>query len=200
MIRSEIQQTAPMKRTAPAKEAKVRMRKCAVKACRAEFHPRNSTQVVCCMKCALLHISEAKAKVDRKERQAGLAALKSRTQWLREAQAAFNSFIRARDAELPCISCGRHHTGAYDAGHYRSVGAQPALRFNELNVHKQCVPCNQHKAGNVIEYRIRLIDKIGAEAVALLETEHPPMKYSIEDAKAIKAAYKAKLKAIKEAA
>ncbi len=161
----------------------------------AEPSLRRATRCRLCV-ALLAHISETKKRAERKERQAGLAALKTRTHWLREAQAAFNAFIRARDAAEPCISCGRFHTGSYDAGHYRSVGAQPALRFDENNVHKQCVPCNQHKGGNIVEYRIRLIQKIGAEAVALLEIEHEPARYSIEDAQRIKAVYKAKLKAL----
>jgi hypothetical protein len=120
--------------------------------------------------------------------------LKSRQQWLKEAQVAFNRYIRTRDAAEPCISCGRFHTGAYDAGHYRSVGAQPAIRFNEDNCHKQCVPCNQHKGGNVIEYRLRLLQKIGPERLAFLEQDHPAVKYTIEDAKRIKALYRDKNK------
>ncbi|WP_221290116.1 recombination protein NinG [Massilia aurea] len=66
----------------------------------------------------------------------------------------------ARAEALRCISCGRHHTGIRDAGHYRSDGAQPALRFHEDDADKQCVPCNQHKGGNAIEYRIALRTRI----------------------------------------
>jgi hypothetical protein len=136
---------------------------------------------------------------ERKTDRARKVAMKSRAQWLKEAQTAFNAWIRARDAEQPCISCGRYHDGKYDAGHFRSVGAQPALRFHELNCHKQCVPCNQHKAGNVVEYRIRLRQRIGDAAVALLEQDHPPAKFTIEQARAIKAEYVARLKEIKAA-
>lgn len=70
----------------------------------------------------------------------------------------------------------------------------PALRFEELNVHKQCVPCNQHKAGNIVEYRIRLVERIGLALVEWLEQDHPPAKFTIEDAQRIKAHYKQKLK------
>ena len=100
-----------------------------------------------------------------------------------------------RDKDEPCISCGRYHVGKYDAGHYRSVGACPELRFCELNVHKQCVPCNQHKSGNVIEYRINLVNKIGADKVTWLERQdQEPKKYTVEECKAIIAYYKAKCK------
>ena len=193
MIRTAIARTAPDARPKPAKGP--RMRKC--KACREPFAPRSMTHDACSPACAVV-VGQAKSQArERKADQARKQALKTRQEWLREAQAAFNAFIRARDATLPCISCGRFHDGSYDAGHYRSVGAQPALRFDETNCHKQCVPCNQHKGGNVVEYRIRLLAKIGPEAVALLEIEHEPARYTIEDAQRIKSVYKAKLKALK---
>lgn len=176
-----------------------RMRKCGVKECRAPFAPRSMTHKACSPECAAaLALVERQAQ-ERKSDRARKQALKSRQDHLKDAQAAFNAFIRERDRDEPCISCGRHHTGAYDAGHYRSVGAQPALRFDEANCHKQCVPCNQHKAGNIVEYRIRLVQKIGALRVELLETEHAPAKYSIEDAQRVKATYRAKLKQLQQA-
>ena len=51
--------------------------------------------------------------------------LKSRSDWLKDLQRVFNEFIRLRDADLPCISCGRYHQGQWHAGHYRSVGGLP---------------------------------------------------------------------------
>lgn len=179
-------------RTMP-KEPRVRTKKCSAKDCRKPFAPARPMQTCCSPLCAMVYVEDQRRLKVRKERQEGLAKLKTRASHLKDAQAAFNAYIRARDAALPCISCGRHHQGAHDAGHYRSVGAQPALRFDETNCHKQCVPCNQHKAGNIVEYRLGLIARIGREAVELLEIEHEPARYTIEDAKRIKAVYKAKL-------
>lgn len=167
-------------------------RKCAV--CPEKFQPQRAMQRVCGPACAVEDAKRKREKQGRKELTEGRLALKSRSAWLAEAQAVFNSFIRARDAHLPCISCGRFHTGSYDAGHYRSVGSMPALRFDEDNCHRQCVPCNQHKRGNVVEYRIGLVARIGVERVARLEGPQEPAKYTIDDAKAKKADYKAKLK------
>lgn len=139
-----------------------------------------------------------RAKAVRQEDKERKERIKTRSEWLADAQAAFNAWVRWRDADQPCISCGRYHNGSYDAGHYRSRGAAPALRFNEDNCHKQCVPCNQHKSGNVIEYRINLIRKIGTARVNFLESEHPPEKWTIDEIKAIKALYVAKLKELKK--
>lgn len=197
MLRTPIARTstlAPSREPKPARGS--RMRKCSIKDCRAAFAPMSMTHKVCSPACALIYAKALAAAKERKTDRARKVAMKSRSQWLKEAQTAFNAWIRARDAEQPCISCGRYHDGKYDAGHFRSVGAQPALRFHELNCHKQCVPCNQHKAGNVVEYRIRLVARIGAAAVALLEQDHPPAKFTIDDARAIKADYVARLKAL----
>jgi len=76
----------------------------------------------------------------------------------------------------------------------RSVGGHPELRFEEDNCHKQASYCNNYKSGNLAEYRIRLIDKIGLERVEWLEGPHEPKRYRREDYQAIEAEYKAKLK------
>lgn len=173
-------------------------RKCRNPACGREYIPDRSFQIACDMRCALALVPIQRAKQQKKDgikerakQRAARAKIKSRGDYLREAQQAFNAWVRERDAEQPCISCGRHHQGKYDAGHYRSVGSNPALRFEPLNCHKQCVPCNQHKSGNAIEYRIGLVARVGAETVAWLEEPHEPKRYSIDDLKAIKAKYKA---------
>ena len=121
--------------------------------------------------------------------------IKSRSEWLDDLQSWVNKFIRLRDKNEPCISCGRYHQGQYHAGHYRSRGACPELRFNEDNIHKQCAPCNNQKSGNAIEYRINLVKKIGIERVEFLERQdHPPLKLTIEEIKEQIKIYKAKCK------
>lgn len=128
-----------------------------------------------------------KAKTDERKK----ALLDSdRGHWLKKAQTAFNRFIRLRDADKPCVSCGRHHTGQYHAGHYRTVGAAPELRFDPMNCHKQCAPCNNHKSGNLTEYRIELVRRIGVDGVAYLEGPHKPKKYTIDELKEIAQRYK----------
>ena len=110
------------------------------------------------------------------------------------AQQAFNKYIRFRDKDSVCISCGRNHSGQYHAGHYRTRGAHPDLKFEEYNCHKQCAPCNNHLSGNISNYRINLIKKIGIDNVDWLEGPHEPKKYTCEDLKEIEILYKSKLK------
>lgn len=169
-----------------------RMRKCAI--CREKFTPCNMGHKVCSAQCGLALAEKSRMAADRKVTRIRLQALKSRAEHLKEAQAALNAWIRKRDELLPCISCGRHHSGQYHAGHYLSVGAHPELRFNESNIAKQCQPCNVHLSGNALNFRTGLIARIGIEAVEALEGPHAPRKYTIADAQAIKAEYKLRLK------
>lgn len=163
------------------------------KVCRTEYKKWRMTQKVCgSVECAAEYARQVREKEERKELRARKEKLKTRSQWLKEAQIEFNRYIRERDRDLPCISCGRFHGGSYDAGHYRSVGAAPQLRFDEDNCHKQCVPCNQHKSGNAIEYRRGLVWRIGLLSVEALEAANNTRRWTIEDAKRIKAEYKAK--------
>ena len=183
-------------------------KKCRVATCRASFVPSRMGQAVCSPACALIdgprHAPKARKALDQIERaeiKVRKEKLKSRAEHLREAQATVNEYVRLRDAHLPCISCDSTPndndlmTGSrWDAGHYRSVGACPELRFEPLNIHRQCVKCNRNLSGNAVEYRIRLVQRIGAEKVAWLEGPHQACKYTVEEIKAIKAKYRAMTK------
>ena len=99
-----------------------------------------------------------------------------------------------RDKNLPCVSCGRVNNVKWNAGHFKSAGQNPNLRFNELNVHKQCEHCNMWLSGNLAEYRANLIVKIGIENVEALERDKSVKKYSIDDYKNIISTYNLKIK------
>lgn len=170
------------------------MRAKACKACGDKFTPDRPLQMVCSVPCSWAYVAKENAKTDRRLTREQKAKLKTRRDWVREAQAAFNRFIRTRDMGQPCISCGRHHQGQMHAGHYLSTGARPELRFNELNVHAQCAPCNNHLSGNIVLYRKGLIQKIGVQLVEWLEGPHEATHYSVDDLKAIKAEYTRKAK------
>lgn len=165
---------------------------------------------VCSPVCALSLARSARGKVEKialvKERKADAVKrekLKTRGQWQAMAQYEFNKFIRARDAGMPCICCGRTgagqvHGGEWDAGHYRSRGSAPHLRFDERNVHAQLKQCNRYASGNVVGYRVGLIERIGLLAVEALEADQTPRRYTFDELKAIKQSYAEKTKALKK--
>lgn len=181
-----------------------RSRKCAM--CGEAFQPARSLQKVCGAACGVAWAKKlaerAKAKGAREERKAHRAArekIKTRGEHLREAQAAFNAWVRARDADEPCISCRRPASwqGQWDAGHFRSRGSEPALRFEPLNVWKQCLPCNRHLSGNLINYRINLINRIGVEKLNWLEGPHEVKKLTVPELQEMKAFYRAEIRRLK---
>jgi hypothetical protein len=113
---------------------------------------------------------------------------------MKKAQTYFNSFIRKRDANKNCISCDTLLTGKFDAGHYFSSGT---VTFDERNVHGQCVACNQHKHGNLLNYQIGIEKRIGGEELINLHEEaHKTRKYTREELKEIIELYKQKVKHI----
>ncbi|QTP32803.1 hypothetical protein B7759_01381 [Burkholderia glumae] len=167
--------------------ADLKPKKCTI--CKSVFTPIRSTERVCSVPCAIAWADRAKAKkavqekrAERKDLRERLEKAKTRAQHLKEAQAAVNAYVRIRDANDPCISCDREASwgGQWHASHYRSVGSNPALRFNLFNIHRACSICNAWLSGNLSEYRPRLIEKIGVEKVDFLEGPHSSKKYDID--------------------
>lgn len=193
---------------------KLRRRRC--KVCREWFIPRQSFQNWCSpehgfelseqrrnkdREKALAKLKKEKQKKEREEKdklKSRKLAVKPLSYFTKQAQTAFNAFIRERDKDEPCISCGRFHEGQYHAGHYRTAGANPELRFDEDNCHKQCAPCNNHLSGNIENYTPRLIEKIGQERFDRLMGSHELPKWKREDYERIRDYYRAKLKELKD--
>lgn len=202
-VGAECPQKCPPKRKTKA---------CANPSCGSEFTPQRLGQKVCSPACGLAiapanqdKARKSLAQVERKEIKVRKEKLKSRGDHLREAQQAFNEFIRWRDqlAGHACISSGRQlewSGNAVDAGHYRSVGSAPHLRFDERNCHAQSKQDNRFLSGNAVDYRIGLIARIGLAEVEALESDQSVKKYTVDDLKAIKAHYRALTRALKEQA
>jgi len=163
------------------------------KECKQVFVPKRNLQSVCGPLCAIAHSNKLKVKKDRKEYREAKEKIKSRGDWLREAQIAINAYRRESTKHLGCISCGTFN-GKANGGHYRSVGSSPETRFVEENIWCQCERCNTHLSGNLINYRIALVQRIGLDRVEWLESAHPAKHYSIDDLKLLKSEYKQKLK------
>ncbi|MCU6671385.1 recombination protein NinG [Enterobacteriaceae bacterium H4N4] len=196
--------------------AKLPRRKCTHKSCRQWFHPMRNGQIVCSYECASAVAKEQTAKTrakalrvekkrQREEEKEGRAlqaerrqAVKPLSHFIKQAQQVFNEFIRYRDRHLTCVSCDRHHDGQYHAGHFRTTGANPELRFNEDNCHKQCSVCNNHLSGNLTAYRLALIAKIGQARFDVLMGPHELPKWKRDDYIQIRDEYRAKLKELKQ--
>lgn len=173
--------------------------------CREPFTRTRPFQNWCSPDCGVALAKKKQAQerksleqVGRREIKAKKEALKGVSHYLKVLQAEVNQYVRLRDKDEPCISCGRHHEGQYHAGHYRTVKACSALRFNLLNIHKQCSACNTHLSGNIVEYRINLVKKIGAEQVEWLEGPQPTVRYELDWLKEQIAHYRALVRQMKK--
>lgn len=181
--------------------------KCRICAC--EYTKARPLQTVCSPTCALTlarnvtdkALATAKAE-DRKATREKLDAMRTKPQLVKLAQQAFNGFIRARDAAQDCISCGKPpstQANSTDAGHYRSVGSAPHMRFVEDNCHGQCKHCNQHLAGNHVSYRQGLIARIGLARVEQIEADTTTRKYTREGLIELARHYRAEARRLQKA-
>jgi hypothetical protein len=178
------------------KQAKTK--KC--KVCKESFTPTFSSMQVTCTKvsCILANANAMKLKLNKLKIREMKERLKTRQEHLKELQVVFNTYIRERDRGTLCISCDRPLKGKYDAGHFFSVGSYPNLRFHEDNVHGQCVECNQHKHGNLIEYGERLVLRIGIKQLDELHAaKNGRLSLTAEEIKELIKIYKQKIKTLK---
>ena len=171
--------------------------------CQNLFVPDRMGQIVCRPACAMKKVRQEKVQ-ERAKVRTRKEAIKTIPVLIKEAQHAFNAYIRARDAHQPCISCGKPppdlsglHAGR-DAGHYRSVGSASHLRFHEDNVHAQCVHCNQWGAGRAVDYRIGLVARLDLMRVEALENNNATHKWTHEELRSIRDTYRLKLKELQE--
>jgi len=159
------------------------------KSCKQKFTPVRPLQSCCNIPCAIAHANNLKEKNKRleelKTRKAYIDTknkLKSLTELANEAQTYVNRYVRMRDKHLGCISCDKPASwnGQWHASHYKSRGANSALRFNLWNLNKSCSVCNNYLSGNIGDYREGLIDKIGIDKVNILDRHEKSKRYDRE--------------------
>ena len=177
--------------------------------CKTSFTPARMGAKVCSSFFAMtfarsVNVKAAKVAAikDKRETKQKLDDMRSKPELVALAQKAFNSFIRARDADKPCISCGKPLQpatvgGGFDCGHYRSVGSAVHMRLVEDNAHGQCKYCNRHLAGNHVAYRAGLITRIGLRSVEFIESDQTLRKYSKEGLVEIARHYNAEARKLK---
>jgi len=177
----------------------MKIKKIKCKVCQNKMQLFNTLRPYCSFDCGAKYAIKLKVNKDIADWKIKKAVMKekllSHSDYLKLLQNIFNKFIRLRDENLPCITCGTQSKVEYAAGHFYPTTYQ-YLRFNEDNVHKQCNKfCNMMKSGNLLEYRPALIKKIGIERVELLDnTRHLNLDLSIPEIKEQIILYKQKLK------
>lgn len=190
-----------------------RPRKC--KTCSATFTPSRPMQRVCSPSCALAEALKARAAKEakealaqRKETKEKLKAFVRKPTLEQAARRALQALRRTEDiaAGHGCISCDKPYDGydnrgaghGWDGGHFRSVGSAAHMSLVPGNIWLQCVRCNKDLGGNSIEYRKRLVLRIGEEAVEALESDQRSRNYTRDDLIQLAAHYRAKLRELKK--
>ena len=166
------------------------------KNCKQKFEQIRFNQKFCLdPECVKVWVAEAKDQNWKKTKKKMQADIETVQELMKAAQIVFNKFIRIRDKDQPCISCGSKLENKFDAGHYFSSGGHKAVTFDEDNVHGQCVACNQWKHGNLIQYQIGIEQRIGGDRlIQLHEKAHKAVKYTREELRDLIANYKQKIK------
>ena len=136
---------------------------------------------------------KAVQKAKRAEHIERKQSLKTRSDYVKEAQTAFNRYVRIRDAKRGCISCGsmpeQKLGGTMDCGHYRSRGSAPHLKFDLRNTAGQCVKCNRYQSGAVTDFRIGLIRRWDIDRIEDLEADNCSRKFTEDYLKRIKSVF-----------
>ena len=178
----------------------IKEKKC--KNCKELFKPYTSLQKYCTKEiCLKVFIEQEKAKKWAKTKSKMKAELMTLQDWIKIAQTNFNTYIRERDKQLnnPCISCRKPLVAKYDAGHFFNANNHWNVRFDERNVHSQCVHCNRNLHGNLLEYRKQLEFYYGITWLIELEKDaKKTRKFTIEEVKEINETYKRKIKELKQ--
>jgi hypothetical protein len=186
---------------------KPKRRKC--KFCNDWYEPKfNTTEPCPKLECRVAHFEamhpkivkeinkmRKSVKIEQKEK------LKKLSEYESEAKKEFQHFIRLRDKDSPCISCGTTKCDVWAGGHYYPAGHYSGIIFNEMNCHKQCnTHCNKFLNGNSHGYRKGLISRYGQSYVDELDSLAilgRSRKYTKFDLIEIKELYKIKIKKLK---
>lgn len=166
------------------------------KNCGEMFTPDRPFMKCCKYSCAIDYVRLIQTKEQKATQRKAKKEFNEndRSVLLKLAQTVFNKYIRERDGKT-CISCDFKGEGRQiHCGHYMSQGGNSALRFSETNCHSQCVQCNNYKSGNLANYRLRLIEKIGIDEVVRLETTKNTKLWTVEELKEVIETYKLKIK------
>lgn len=168
------------------------------KNCKDKFEPIRFNHKYCLKdECIKAFVEEAKAAQWKKTKVKLKNDLKTTTDWLKEAQKVFNTFIRLRDDGLNCISCDKPPKKK-NCGHYFSQGGHANVRFDEDNCHLQCEHCNTFLSGNLLNYQIGIEKRIGAQRLIELQGRaHEIRKYTADELKEIILIYKKKIAELK---
>lgn len=168
------------------------------KNCKEKYEAKHFNQKYCFKsECVKVWVSTSKVKNWKKEKKQLKDELETIQQKVLKVQKIVNKYVRLRDEGKECISCSKKLKGKYDAGHYYSAGTHWSVRFHLDNIWGQCVHCNRDRHGNLIEYRIKLLQRIGQDRLTSLQDQaHHTRKFTKHELEEISKKFKQMIKEI----
>jgi hypothetical protein len=172
------------------------------KKCKEKFEPKYFNQKYCLVynECIQEHViqSKKKSKIEwQREKKVRKEKIMTRSEWINLLQNVFNAYIRKRDKDKPCISCGKPlRKRNVDAGHLWSAYSHSNVRFHEKNVNAQCSrPCNKDLSGDINNYRINFVKRYSQKDLDELDSICKIIKrWEIDEIKELIKVYKQKTK------
>ena len=126
----------------------------------------------------------------KKEAKAKKESIRKKSWYEGKLQDEVNAIVRLIDTEKGCISCDHGWNGKvtrqFHAGHRKSVGGHPSIRYHFSNIFKQCSICNNWKSGNERAFDSGIKRIYGAknlQIVQSLESKYPSIHLSITELK-----------------
>lgn len=119
--------------------------------------------------------------------------LKTLGQYESDAKKEIQKWVRKRDSNLPCISCGTFTSDLWDGGHFKKAEIYSGVIFDEMNIHRQCRKCNRFLGGNELNFREGLIARYGEDYVLKIEKkalETRNYKFNKEELKGLREKYR----------
>jgi hypothetical protein len=140
---------------------------------------------------------ELRKEENRRNEKKSLEALK------KSLKTICHKYIRLRDKDKPCISCGFPLGEDYDAGHCYKAELFSNLKYDENNIHGQCIKCNRREEGNLSGYFANIENRIGKVEFANLQLKAKTykkhsFKWCREDLENKIEYYKKKYKSLKD--
>lgn len=165
--------------------------------CGSHFLQYKSTDKCCSFQCSIALRERQEIEVRYQKAKASLKKSDSVKQLTKVAKLMAQKFARLRDREKPCISCGADHSNIWNGGHMYKSELYSGVRFDQLNIHKQCTKCNLHLNGNEVGYVHGFIQRYGLEKFNQISTQARQTKnkkWSVPELQEIINDYKLKLK------
>lgn len=161
--------------TSRGKPKKPRARKCL--ACREWFNPKEQGITTCSVDCGILYGKSnftkqkvrEKRKAKKKLRDEDAKVLMQDCYRIAQAIGRFHGYL---SGITKCVTCNIPliTQEQVDGGHFKKKNVYSAIKLYTLQIHPQCVNCNQYNGGREDEYRLFMIDRYGLEKVEWLES------------------------------